>query len=336
MSARTAPWFALLAAASAVGCGEEARESSRVAAAANEALQEKLSELNTLAATGGDAVEWADADGSETTEDQPAEARPAGVKPRIIYTADVALVVDDFAAAEAAIPALIDRLGGYAASVDVDRSSGNRLRGTWVARVPVTEYEAFLAGTAGLGVVERIDQQARDVTAEFVDTEARLASRKTLEERLLGILADRPGKLTDVLEVERELARVRGELEQAEGRLRYLSNQTAFSTVTLNVREERDYEPPQAPTFGENIRRVWSDSLDALAAFGRGLVLFAVAATPWLVALGIPAVLCAWVLWRAAKRAVRRVTRRTGPRTEPYVPPTEPHAAGAVREERDG
>ena len=297
MTARTPPVpFALLAAALAAGCGNEYPAVS--------ARLEELSESAPAAeavAGGGFAGKAKSAESPETTGD-----RPAGVKPRIIYTADVTLVVDDFAAAEAAIPALIERLGGYVARADVDRSTGDRLRGTWVARVPVEKYEAFLTGTAGLGVVERQDQQATDVTAEYVDTEARLASRKTLEARLLEILADRPGKLTDVLEVERELARVREEVEQAEGRLRYLANQTAFSTVTLSVREERDYEPPTAPTFGERIARTWAESIDGLASFGRGLVLFAVAAAPWVVVLGLPAVLLLWVIVRRVRRGRRR------------------------------
>ncbi|MEM9703591.1 MAG: DUF4349 domain-containing protein [Planctomycetota bacterium] len=251
-----------------------------------------------------DAAEAAAQPGEETLNDSSPTNnvdRPAA-KPKIIYTADLTVVVDDFAAAEMAIPKLIEEFGGYIAQSNVDRSSGFRLRGTWTVRIPVSSYEAFLAGADGLGVVEERDETAKDVTAEFVDTEARLAGRRALETRLLELLAERPGELKDVLDLERELARVREEIETAEGRLRYLSNQVSFSTVTLNVREERDYEPPKAPTFGSRIATTWDNSLEALASFGRGLVLFAVAVAPFAVIFGLPIVLFFWWLIRRLRR----------------------------------
>ncbi|NNJ27707.1 DUF4349 domain-containing protein [Alienimonas chondri] len=233
-------------------------------------------------------------------------ARPAAAKPKIIYTADLTVVVENFEGVEQAIPALVDKFGGYVAASDVDRSMGDRLRGTWTVRIPVASYDAFLAGAGGLGVVEEKGETARDVTAEFVDTEARLAGRRALETRLLELLAERPGELKDVLELERELARVREEIETAEGRLRYLSNQTAYSTITLQVREERDYVPPRRPGFGERIASTWDASLEALASFGRGLVLFLVAVAPFAVVIGLPIVLLFWLLIRRLRRVRTR------------------------------
>ncbi|MFH5805180.1 DUF4349 domain-containing protein [Alienimonas sp. DA493] len=288
------------------GCGVEA-DSERFA-------ESKVGSLNVPSGAEAPSEAWADEAAaiagqrgetqSGATDPAADDARPAGVQPKIIYTADLTVVVDDFAAAETAIPALVEKFGGYIAGSNVDRSVGDRLRGTWTVRVPVANYNAFLSGAGGLGVVEERDESARDVTAEFVDVEARLAGRRALETRLLELLAERPGELKDVLEIERELARVREEIETAEGRLRYLSNQTAFSTITLNVREERDYVPPREPGFGERIATTWDNSLAALASFGRGLVLFVVAVAPFALVLGLPLVLLIWAI-------ARRVRRRT-------------------------
>ena len=230
------------------------------------------------------------------------DARPAGVKPKIIYTADLEVVVEDFAVAETALPKLADELGGYLASANVDRSSGRRLRGVWVVRIPVENYDAFLAGAGGLGVLEERDETARDVTAEFVDTESRLANRRKLEERLLELLAERPGELKDVLELERELARVRGEIETAEGRLRYLSNQTAYSTVTVRVREERNYVPPARPAFGARLADAFADGWEGVLSLARGTTLAAARATPFLVLFGLPAAFVLWLLVRRRRR----------------------------------
>ena len=283
------------------GCGEE--QASRAflespAAAPAEMAAESLAMLSDDA-------------GAMNSAPEPGDARPAGVRPKIIYTADLSVVVEDFAAAEAALPKLADTLGGYLASANVDRSSGRRLRGTWVVRVPVGNYDAFLVGAGGLGVLEERDETARDVTAEFVDTEARLASRRTLEERLLELLAERPGELKDVLDLERELARVRGEVEAAEGRLRYLSNQTAFSTVTVRVRQERNYVPPARPAFGARLSAAFADGWEGVLSFARGAALAAARVAPFLLTVVLPAGFIVWLIARRRKR------RRTADSAQP-------------------
>ncbi|QDT15537.1 DUF4349 domain-containing protein [Alienimonas californiensis] len=285
------------------GCGQEEANSRNFTVSDAPASESPGSDYDHLTIQlpieeGGEPSAPSDAAGGD--------ARPTAAKPKIIYTADLTVVVDDFAAAETAIPALVEKFGGYVAGSNVDRSTGDRLRGTWTVRVPVERYEAFLSGAGGLGVVEERDETARDVTAEFVDVEARLAGRRALETRLLELLAERPGELKDVLEIERELARVREEIETAEGRLRYLSNQTAYSTITLSVREERDYVPPRQPGFGERIAATWDNSLAALASFGRGLTLFVVAVTPFALVIGLPLALLIWTIVRRARR--RRTT----------------------------
>jgi hypothetical protein len=78
---------------------------------------------------------------------------------------------------------------------------------------------------------------AQDVGEEFVDMSARMANARRMEERLVTLLATRTGKLEDVLAVERELARVREEIERYEGRLRYLRTQVAMSSLSVTVSE---------------------------------------------------------------------------------------------------
>ena len=274
------------------GCGGETYDASVASRAPTSGVP--------AAAEVGIALSEAPADGP--IEPPAGTGRPAGAAPKIIYTADLAVVVENFAAAEAAVPALAEKFGGYLASANVDRSSGRRLRGVWVVRVPVDNYAAFLAGAGGLGVLEERDETARDVTAEFVDVESRLAGRQALETRLLQLLAERPGELKDVLELERELARVREEVETAEGRLRYLSNQTAYSTVTVRVREERNYVPPARPAFGGRLLDALADGWEGVLALARGVLLALARALPALVLLGMPAALLAWLLVRRRRK----------------------------------
>ena len=85
------------------------------------------------------------------------------------------------------------------------------------------------------------------MSEEYFDLDARQAAKKVEETRLLKHLADSTGKLDEILAVERELSRVRSEIERMQGRLRALSNLTTLATVTINVSEIKDYVPPRAP-----------------------------------------------------------------------------------------
>lgn len=225
---------------------------------------------------------------------------PAGVDRKIIYVADVSLVVDDFAETQREIPKLVQRYDGYLAEAVVNRTEGVHPSGRWTARIPVQSYQAFLDALEQLGIPERRNQTAQDVTEEYVDLEARASNKKRLEERILDLLAKREGKIEDILEVERELSRVREEIERMEGRMRYLQNRVALTTVSISAREERDYVPPQAPSLAGRIQRAWSGSLLALRRAGEAIIIAVVAAAPWAlpVLLLIVPLRWTWKRWR--------------------------------------
>ncbi|MBL8151782.1 MAG: DUF4349 domain-containing protein, partial [Blastocatellia bacterium] len=94
------------------------------------------------------------------------------------------------------------------------------------------------------------------------------------------------GTLSD-LRKEEKLNQIREQIEQMEGRLRYLDSLTSMSSITINVRIEERYVAPHKPTFGERASEVWSDSIDALKSFVEGLGLLIVALIPWLIPLAI-------------------------------------------------
>lgn len=231
---------------------------------------------------------------------------PPGVPQRqIVYTATVQLVVKDFDDAPRRIADLLRQFDGYIADSNIGVFTGRNRSGRWVVRIPVPNYDAFLEALGNVGVPENVQQKAQDVTQEFIDLTARITNAHRLEDRLAKLLEDRAGELKDAIEVERELARVRSEVETMEGRLRYLQNQTSLSTVTISLREEQNYVPPQAPSFGGRIASVWQASLENLVGFGQGLVLVVVGFVPWLLPLIILAIVSRWIVkwivrrWRA-------------------------------------
>jgi hypothetical protein len=224
---------------------------------------------------------------------------PADATRRIIYEAEISLVVKDVSAVESQIAALLKEHQGYVAESSIDRTQGEELSGRWRVRIPVERFDAFLEAVAKLGVAESRRQTAQDVTEEFVDLEAQISNKKKLEERIVELVNNQSGEIKDVIEVERELGRVRGEIEQMEGRLRYLTNRAELTTVTIIAREVDDYVPPQAPSFANQIRRAWTNSLKSLQDFGQRAVVAAVYALPWIFVLG--AVLVPG-LWYARRR----------------------------------
>jgi type II secretory pathway pseudopilin PulG len=222
----------------------------------------------------------------------------ANLPRKIIYEANLSLVVADLTETEAEIATLLKQFSGYVADSSINGREGEQLSGHWQVRIPVEHFNPFLDALSKLGVAESRRQTAQDVTEEFVDLEARIANKKKLEERIAELLKDSSGEIKDVIEVERELARVRGEIEQMEGRLRFLTNRTELTTVTITAREEQDYVPPQAPTLVNRINRAWSGSLSALLAFGERLVVAAVFVFPWFAALSLIIVPSAWYVSR--------------------------------------
>jgi hypothetical protein len=221
---------------------------------------------------------------------------------KIIYDAQITLVVESFSKLQSELPELVKQHNGYVSNVTVDRMQGQRLSGRWTVRVPVDRYDAFLLAVSRLGVPEKFNQTAKDVTEEYVDLEARIANKKQLEQRILKLLEQRSGALKDVIDVEQELARVRGEVEQMEGRLNYLKNLTALTTVTIDASERKDYVPPRAPTFGARVAQAWDSSVTFLRQFGEGLIIVAVFFAPWLIVLILLAVPAAILLRIAVRR----------------------------------
>ncbi|HXG11562.1 MAG TPA: DUF4349 domain-containing protein [Gemmataceae bacterium] len=256
-------------------------------------------------------------------EAQPApEQKPQSVARKIIYTAHVELVVEDFDAAQKTLLQLLEEYKGYVAKSEVRGSPGTRRSGTWTVRVPVANFRAFLAALDSLGEPQRSTTDSQDVTDEYYDLEARLKNKRVEEERLLDHLKKSTGKLEDILAVERELARVRGEIEQAQGRLQKLTKLTELTTVTVSLQERKDYVPAASPSFATTLGRTFTGSLDVLLTCGKGLLLAAVALVPWLPLLAVIAV----PTWLFVRRSRSDRARRAQPVAE--VVPAEPPQAG--------
>lgn len=243
---------------------------------------------------------------------------------KIIRTGQLTIQVEDYDAAAARIEALLAEAGGYLDRTDVVRRAGAVSDATMVLRVPADRFGGLVRALGGLGELQAEHTDAADVTAHFVDTTARRDAARALEARLLQLVADRTGSVADVLEVERELARVRAEIEQHEGQLRLWQHQADLATLTvaLTTRAPELAAPTSdRPGFGARSSSTFHRSVAAAVGLVSALGLALVALVPWL-----PLVLpLAIALWRLGRRAVRwaqvpRARVILGP--APAMPPT--------------
>jgi hypothetical protein len=148
------------------------------------------------------------------------------------------------------------------------QSGRDRLRSAMLElRIPSDRFDDLVAGLRALGKLEAIDVNVADVGEEFVDVTARVANARQLERRLIDLLATRTGKLSDVLEVEHELARVREEIERYEGHLRYLRERAAVSTLAVTVHEPVPViaDHPGTNPIGEAAKQAWRNFVALVA-----------------------------------------------------------------------
>ena len=295
-----------------IGCSSADQANSR--AVSNETMASaNISGLASEKSSGSEAnSRYAQPPKLAIPQDQSKPSKPSQqstLNRKIIYNTNIGLVVKDYRDFETNLPQLVNTHGGFVANNNTDRRYNNSQSGTWIVRVPVIQYNDFLTGVVSLGFAESRKENAQDVTEEFVDIEARVKNKKQLEVRILKMLEERPGKLTDVLQIERELSRVREEIERMEGRIRFLKDRTSLATVTISCREEKEYVPAAAPTLVSRVGDSWSDSIGSLQDFGTNLLVFIIGAAPWVFALGLIMAFL-YFFWRRLRAVVGWVGRR--------------------------
>jgi hypothetical protein len=240
----------------------------------------------------------------------PMAAPPAGkdapqpaqkpVPRKIVYTADVEVIVDDLDKAEGELLRLLKDRDGYVARSDVQGEPGAPRSGTWTVRVPAEKFASFLKEVSGLGEARRTKLDSQDVTDSYYDTKANIKTFQVEEEGLqkLYLQKSAASKLDELVTLRREMRDIRREVERMQAQVQRWDKDVAFSTATVTLRDRKDYRPPLVPDFGSSLGRTFQGSVEALLAVAKFLVLAAVALVPWLVVLAVVGVPAALVLRR--------------------------------------
>ncbi|MBN1762380.1 MAG: DUF4349 domain-containing protein [Methanomicrobia archaeon] len=210
---------------------------------------------------------------------------------KIIQRASLCIEVDDFQARSDALTTIVERSDGFISNSYSYVTDTGRKRGEITIRVPEDAFLSVISELEQLGTVESKQTSGEDVTEEYIDLTARLNNSERQEQRLLEIL-ELAENVEEVLDVERELARVRGEIEQLTGRITYLDNRVEFATISVSLYE------PEPITHSWGIRDAFRAAFEGFVSVIRGLIIAIGYVLPLLILIGIAWLIKAKVLPR--------------------------------------
>ena len=233
--------------------------------------------------------------GNRSSGGRGAEPVPVPSERLVIRRAELQVEVEAAESWMRQVEQLVESHDGFIAQSSKEEDRQEVQRGRVVLRVPAAAFKVVLDGLKGHAVkVESEEHSGEDITEQFYDLEVRLANQKYTEKRFLAIL-QKADKVDDVLRVERELSRVRGNIEQMEGRKRFWQDRVSLATVAVAWHEPYPLVGGQPGLgfwgiVGEGFER----GFRALSRGMRDLIAFAIGGLPVFILLG----LAAWGVWR--------------------------------------
>lgn len=224
-------------------------------------------------------------------------ASKAASKRMVISTADLVLEVRNLYESYKAIRQIAVRGNGYITESNVNLAEGRKV-GTMTIRLPMTGYEQALDEIRKLGKVISNNETGDDVTEEYVDLQSRIKNLRIEEASFRKLMKDAK-QLQDILTLEEQLSRIRGEIEQVTGRMRFLENRVSLSTINISLSEP---VPSVAKVVDWDISRSADGALNAIKAIGRGIVTLAL----WIAIVFLPIGLVLVVIFKIVRRMMRK------------------------------
>jgi hypothetical protein len=219
---------------------------------------------------------------------------------KIIKTAKISIRVEDYAKSRAEIEQMVKRSLGYIGQEN-EQNSSYSVSNNLEIRVPSAGFDSLV--TRLVTVAREVSSKTvttQDVTAQFVDIQARLKTKKEIERRYIELLS-KATKISDILEIEEKIRVIREEIEAKEGELRYMSDQVSYSTIHLHFFQTFEYLPSERPGFFNRLASAFGSGWKGLLEFIIGFV------NAWPVWLILS--LLGWGTYRLIKRLTRPSTK---------------------------
>ena len=238
-------------------------------------------------ATSTAAKRDADNSGTDAPEENPE---------KIIYSGDATVETTEFEKSVAALEKMISDAGGFIESSSVngnnyyDSSRGytSKRSASYTLRVPSEKFAGLMNSLSDIGNVPYTHTYTENVTAEYYDVQARLKALQAQEKRLLEMM-ELAETVEDIITIEDKLTDVRYRIDSFQSSLNNWDRRVAFSTLSITVKEVQVYTPATVTkiTYGEELRRAFTDALQNAGQFFKDLLVFLVSAIPTLVILAV-------------------------------------------------
>ena len=235
---------------------------------------------------------------------------------KIIYSGDATLETEHFEETVEAVRKLIAERGGFIESSSLSGSNyySARLRtASFTLRVPSGTFTEIMNTFSDYGNVPYSHTYTENISARYYDTAARLTAYETQEQRLLEMM-EQAETVSDLITIEDRLTELRYEIESLQSTLNRWDRQVSYSSISLEVREVREYTPEVEQSFGEqlvrSLRQGWTNTVEFL----KSALLWLLEALPVLVLLAV-IVLIARVLIRkwTKKRREKKAKKAENP-----------------------
>lgn len=226
---------------------------------------------------------------------------------RVIKTGFLGLKVEATNRAADEISEIVARNNGEIFSSNFNEYTRGSRSGTITVKIPVANFQNAMTELKTIATqVVNETTSGQDVTEQYVDLQAQLKNKRAEEQTFVSLL-ERSGDLDDVLNVSREIARVRGQIERLEGRIKFLESQTAMSTITINISEDIEVTPigdDWRP--GQVVKKALNDLKSVAQDFVDGTIHFFIVTIPSM----IPFVIFLVALYWIGKKIYARVFRK--------------------------
>lgn len=218
---------------------------------------------------------------SPTLTSSGGNAAESGLKRKVATNVSLVLTVHNVKEVDTRIQQMLGDAGGYIQSSGIWQENG-RMQGKMTLRVPDGKLDDFISVLETLGRVERKNISGKDVTEEYYDAAARKATLEKQEKRVLDLL-NRAGSVKEMLEIENELARVRGQIESLQARLKVLDNLTDYATVNIELKDPKSISTGETlkEPFGNRIKAAWLLGVNGVVNLVEGLVVWLVILLPY-------------------------------------------------------
>lgn len=298
----------------ATSCGDAKRQSIRMESYQTDSIANTAAASNSGTGSGSGSGSGYGGGGGGGKEERNSAVQPASLTKveqthaqtnrKIIRNAEIGLEADSPEELQKQITSIAESKGGF---VVESQQSSSDVRSTtrdvvaMTLRVPSENFDSALDEIRKIAkrvVVETVKGQ--DVTEEFIDIEAQLKAKKALEEQFMQIMK-RANTVEEALDVQRQLAEVRGEIERIEGRWRFLENQSALSTIRVQIKTPAAISA-SSEGFGYRFTESFGNGVDIALNFILGLVTLVIGIIPFALFIGLPAFLIGRHFWRKHNR----------------------------------